>query len=365
MIGVHEDIKIEITGAEEIYDGKLDAGTYERQTKRYLRRLIRDPDDIETRAQLAYIYALMHREDLAEIEFEKNYAIDPDDERTSYVKSLVEFQRGNYRAAWPLMELRYKMPAREQWGDREHPVPRWHGEPTEQTVLVSSEQGFGDSIMFARFWPLVLERAPNAILEVQPQLYELFQQSGFNPLYRKDRTLPKYRKWCSLPSVPSIFNLGIEQIGMEKPYLMADPILTEKWKKTFPKDARVGLCWKGSAASERGFTRDMGIELFEPLTKLFDFVSLTNVGQFESFAATAACIAALDLVITVDTSVAHLAGAMGKPVWLLATLDCDWRWLRDRTDTPWYPSMRIFQQKELANWEPVISTVVKELQDLI
>src|SRR5262249_570498 len=145
---------------------------------------------------------------------------------------------------------------------------------------------------------------------------------------------------CSLPSLPCLFHAGKEMIEMETPYLVADASLAAKWRERHI--GRIGICSVGSPKSERPYTRDIPDALLDPLwERCAPFVQLVQQGQFESFADTAAAISALDLVITVDTSVAHLAGAMGVPAWLLLSFDPDWRWGFLGCETIWYPSIRI------------------------
>ena len=145
------------------------------------------------------------------------------------------------------------------------------------------------------------------------------------------------------------------------PYLHADSGLIETWRER-GNPSSIGICHRGSPKSERPLTRDIPAEFFDPLNARYaPFFMLHQNGQFENFADTAAAIAGLDLVITVDTSIAHLAGAMGKPVWLLLSTDPDWRWGLQGDSTIWYPSMRIFRQHKFRDWKSVIDDVITAL----
>jgi hypothetical protein len=230
--------------------------------------------------------------------------------------------------------------------------------------------------MFSRFYKYVRDLCPNAILEVQPHVYELLETSGIaksGTLFRQDRALPflkvEFKAQCSLPSLPAALHDDGSMIPVRTPYLeiqnaylFADAALTSKWR-AIVGDRKIGVCSQGSPRSERPYTRDLPVEFLPPLgLKFGPFFSLNDEGQFESYAATAAAIMALDLVITVDTSIAHLAGALGKEVWLLLAFDPDFRWGLTGTTTPWYPSMRIFRQPKLRDWPSVMAEVENELK---
>jgi hypothetical protein len=231
--------------------------------------------------------------------------------------------------------------------------------------------------MFCRFFKQVLERAPNAFLECRSELYELFEYSGVAPkgqLFRLGRTLPEYKFQCSLASMP--WALGADEAMIRcPPYLKADPLLVKNFLGTGNISlarveggplfgARIGLCGKGSSGSERAFTRDLSRQEAIRLSRACKpFFPLEQTGQFDSFAMTAAAIEALDLVVTVDTSLAHLAGAMGKETILLMSRDPDFRWGLKGETTPWYDSVRIFRQERFRDWPGVIDRVIDELRD--
>jgi hypothetical protein len=288
-------------------------------------------------------------------------------------------QAGNYKDGWQRYELRYQQKNTAHFGgDKKHrDIPQWDGKPTDEPLLIWAEQGFGDTIMFSRFYKYVLDFCPNAILEVQPHVFELIETSKIakpGTLYRQDRELPwaqsEFIAQCSLPSLPAALNDDGSMIPIrhrltleiQDAYLFADAGLSSKWRGIVG-DRKIGICTEGSPRSERPYTRDLPVEFIPPLgLKYGPFFSLNDEGQFESYAATAAAISALDLVITVDTSVAHLAGALGKEVWLLLAFDADFRWGRTGTTTPWYNSMRIFRQPKLRDWPSVIAEVEKALE---
>jgi FkbM family methyltransferase len=367
---------------EEVADYRNDDLLFDREMQRYLKYVDRDPDDLQSRWMAAHYANLTQQRITARILIQQNLERDPAHVPTLALQAYMLLQNGVYtRESWAGYEIRHRQANRHQFGgDRTFPdelqVERWDGEPTDKPLLIWSEQGFGDNIMFARFFEQVRHRAPNAFLECRPELYELFEYSkitgedNFKRLYRLGRTLPKYELQLPLPS--TAWALGADETMIRRePYLNVDGMLVANWRgkgnirlgQTLEgplHGARIGLCHKGSATSERPYTRDIPKELLLPLVRKFGPVfPLDQV--LESFAMTAAAIKALDLVITVDTSVAHLAGALGVPTWLLLSYDPDFRWGLTGDRTIWYDSMRIFRQPKFRDWQSVIDEVMAAL----
>lgn len=377
MVCVPEERGIEVVALDEVSDIRDDDLMFDREIARFSRYVESNPDDLDARWLVAHYENLMQRQDLAEDALAENLRRDPCHVPSLGIKALWDLQRGNWRDGWPGYELRYKQKNPRQFGGhRTHPVPKWDGSPTDKPLLIWNEQGFGDAIMFARFFRFVRERAPNAFLEVQPQLYELFAHSGIAPsglLFRLGRDLPDYELHCSLPSTAAVLGADEPMIAIDRPYLHADPMMVKNWQGKGNYicgvwgplgSARIGICTQGSFMSERPYTRDIPADLFTPLHRRHGpLVSIGQVGQFESFADTAAMISNLDLVITVDTAMAHLAGAMGVPTWLLLSFDPDWRWGLKGERTIWYPSVRIFRQPKFRDWTSVIDEVAAALDD--
>jgi FkbM family methyltransferase len=369
----------EVHSLEEVSDYRNDDLLFEREATRYLKYVARNPDDLQSRWMAAHYHNLMQRRQLANELVDDNLARDPEHIPTRALAALMTLQDGVYnRDSWAGYEIRHRQANRHQFGgDRSFPdgVGRWGGGRTDQPLLIWSEQGFGDNIMFARFFKHVLERAPKAFLECRPELYELFEGSEIAPgrLYRLGRSLPPYNLQLSLPS--TAWALGADRAMIQcGPYLDVDPLLVDNWRGRgnvrlgqTPEGplhgAKIGLCHKGSATSERPYTRDIPKELLLSLVRRFGPVfPLDQQGQFESFAMTAAAIKALDLVITVDTSIVHLAGALGVPTWLLLSWDPDFRWGLKGRKTIWYPNVRIFRQPAFRDWKSVIDEVMAELE---
>ncbi|MDQ2927961.1 MAG: tetratricopeptide repeat-containing glycosyltransferase family protein [Caldimonas sp.] len=273
--------------------------------------------------------------------------------------------------------------------------PRWAGEPLEgKSLLIGHEGGFGDAIQFSRYVAMLKRRGAQRIaLVCPPPLERLFQSlEGIDELLSSDEPLPRsgWDYWTSLMSAPYHCKTRVDSIPATLPYLHAEPSAIERWKGLLPsRGVRVGLAWKGNPKFENDAARSIhSLDLLAPLGRVAGatFVSLQidrvdnafatardtvrlvePACGVESFAETAALIANLDLVIAVDTAVAHLAGAMGKPCWiLLADQMTDWRWLEGREDSPWYPrTVRLFRQQTRGDWRSVVARVSGALESFV
>lgn len=268
----------------------------------------------------------------------------------------------------------------------ECPVPEWHGEQeATHTILVHTEQGYGDSIQFLRYLALVKERCRRVILACEDPLLELFATyQGVDQMISKNSMHEVFGAInCHVPllNLPAIFQTGLGGVPAPIPYLHPDPALVAKYAALFPDSRsrlRVGIVWKGNTGHKNDHNRSCRLNDFHPLfaqsqTAFFSLQkehlpseqhpALTDLSpHLSSFADTAALLAHLDLLITVDTSVAHLAGAMGKPVWTLLPFAPDWRWCMTTDNSPWYPAMRLFRQQERQGWDAVFSRVKEELR---
>jgi Flp pilus assembly protein TadD len=253
------------------------------------------------------------------------------------------------------------------------------------TVLLYAEQGLGDTIQFARYAKLLKERGARVVLEVHPPLKRLLTQvAGADNVIAMGDPLPLLDYHCPLLSAPLAFGTTLETIPRERRYVDAEESLARKWEARIASrsGARVGFAWSGSRTLVNDSSRSIPLAALAPLIAAapvavslqmdvrerdrpaLDAGALVQVEGIEDFADTAAIVDALDLVVTVDTSVAHLAGALGKPVWILLPFSPDWRWLLDRDDSPWYPSARLFRQPAPGDWKGVIGRVAAELAEL-
>jgi hypothetical protein len=266
--------------------------------------------------------------------------------------------------------------------------PLWLGEtPLDgKTILVHADMGFGDTIHFARYIPLLAARGARVVARVQKAVRTLIGGiSGVALCITKDDRLPDFDAHCPLSSLPLAFGTTLESIPASTPYLSA-PVLPPVWHERLGTGdkPKIGVVWSGNASHLNDRNRSIAAQLLHPLfdcdatfvslqtemrpddePALRGFGNLVMAGQlFADFSETAAVVAALDLVISVDTSVAHLTGALGKPVWILLPFVPDWRWLIDREDSPWYPTARLFRQSADRRWEPVLDRVTHALSSL-
>jgi Tfp pilus assembly protein PilF len=302
--------------------------------------------------------------------------------------ALARLAQGRWAEAWPDYEARWAVGdlAQERRGFTQ---PQWTGaEPVaERVVLLHAEQGLGDTLQFCRYAPLVAERGAAVVLEVQPGLERLLAGlPGVRQVIARGDRLPDFDLHCPLMSLPMAFGTTPETVPGSDPYLAADPDLAADWAQRLSHlpGLRVGLVWAGSARAHQPHAtavdrrRSMRLAEMAPLGGIqgVSFVSLQlgppaaqlrepppglvlhDIAEtLHDFADTAAVVANLDLVISVDTAVVHLAGALGRPVWLLNRTDSCWRWLQDRQDSPWYPGLRQFRQARGEAWMSVMGRV--------
>jgi hypothetical protein len=254
--------------------------------------------------------------------------------------------------------------------------PRWDGKPTDRRVLIFCEQGNGDAIHFQRYHRFVRERCPNVVTWSPGALVELFQR--LEPTFPSKDANPvgTFDLWVPNVSLPLVLGMASYDKIPPAPYMTASAELVQRWAPRIKpsRQLKVGLVWQGSTTNNRDSLRSVPAQRFKALAELpIDLYSLQVpskdkldfcddvAAEIKSFDDTAAIIAQLDLVISVDTAVAHLAGALGKPVWIVINHHGEWRWLTGREDTPWYPSARLFRQTELGNWNPVMQRVYDTL----
>lgn len=333
--------------------------------------------------------------------FETALAGQPDHPEIRMNLGMARLKCGDFTRGWADYEQRWRTRA---FAGHLRPamLPRWDGSAAPRTLLLSAEQGLGDTLQFCRFAPLVAGRGHHVVLEVDPALVSLLQDSlGSERLavvardagYPGIAGLPPVDAHCPLMSLPLVLGIDADTIPAV-PYLRADPVRAAAWAGRLAAAGpglKVGLVWAGNpraggTPTVRDWVARRAIALagLRPLLDLpgITFVSLQKgeaaaelsaapsgtivdaAAELGDFADTAALVAALDLVIGVDTAVCHLAGAMGKPVWLLAQFDCCWRWQRSRADSPWYPATRLFRQTADRSWEPIVDDVRRALGEL-
>jgi tetratricopeptide (TPR) repeat protein len=329
------------------------------------------------------------------------------DEAISYYKKAMELNPEHIDAHWGfaltlLLQRDFPQGLREfEWRLKIHQLilkrhvysePMWNGSDISgKRILLISEQGIGDTIQFIRYVPLVAQRGAKIVVQCHKELTSLIRgMDNIEAVVSHDEHIEGFDTYCYLLSLPHIFNTIPETIPVRIPYVTADPVLRDKWKERFSDDdgkIRVGLVWSSNPKNTMlHYKKSFSLHTFSPLTNFngVTFYSLQKgeaaaevknppVGmklvdyteEISDFSDTSALIENLDLVISVDTAVAHLAGAMGKRVWTLLPFVPDWRWMLDREDSPWYPTMRLFRQPSGGDWAAVIAQVRDELLKLL
>ncbi len=292
--------------------------------------------------------------------------------------ALALLSQGRLAEAWPEYEARSRTAQHAASWPQFPQATRWQGEDgTGRTLLIHAEQGMGDVLQFSRYVPLAVARGCRVVLQVHRPLLRLMRRlAGVADIVAQGEPLPACDLYCPLMSLPGVFGTTLEAIPAEIPYLSPYPEDVAGWAARLGPEHRpkVGLAWAGNPQQPTDKRRSVPVERLAPLLARTDFAfyslqvdaappagMIDLMGGVRDFADTAALIANLDLVIAVDSAVAHLAGAMGKPVWLLNRFDAEWRWLRDRDDSPWYPTLRQFRQTAPGDWDGVIARVRAEL----
>jgi tetratricopeptide (TPR) repeat protein len=354
----------------------------------YQKALTLNPNDADACNNLGNAFKEKGQLDEAMSYYENALHVDPNNAEAHWNMSLLLLLLGNFKQGWKGYEIRFKL---NKFPRRYFSQPLWDGSDIRgRTILLHSEQGFGDAIQFIRYARLVAQSGAKVIIKCQKALTSLFQNiEGMEKVVTHGDPLPDFDMHCSLLSLPLILNTNSENIPNEIPYISVDAELTNRWKdKSLQKnaDVKIGLAWAGNPTLKGDRFRTCSLEMFSPFACLdnITFYSLQKGNAAEQtkhaseemklidltedihdFSDTAALIENLDLVISVDTAVAHLAGALGKPVWTLLPFAPDWRWLLTREDSPWYPTMRLFRQPSFGDWDSVIEKVRDELLNLL
>jgi hypothetical protein len=325
------------------------------------------------------------RLDEAVVAYEQAVRLKPDAADFHMNLGMALLGRGRFEEGWREYRWRWKS-SQLSSSSRVLEQPEWEGEPGEgRVILVHAEQGFGDTLQFCRYAPLIRERGFRVIMLVQRPLARLIKSlADVDQVVAEGDPLPDFDVHCPMMSLPFALGTTLEAIPAAIPYLSADPVDVQRWRERMAalpdSDLRVGLVWAGNSRSRSpdliatDRARSLAPQNFAPLVGVggVRFFSLQKDGArapgdfhlidwmeyCNDFADTAAHIVNLDLVIGVDTAVAHLAGALGKPFWMLNRFNSCWRWLENREDSPWYPeTLRIFAQRRPGNWDEVFARV--------
>jgi Flp pilus assembly protein TadD len=343
-------------------------------------------DAHNTHNNLGTAIKYLGRFDEATKEFNLAISLRPDYPSPHWNLGLTRLLRGDLPGGWPEYEWRWRVPELKP-PPRDTSRPQWDGgELDGRRILLYTEQGFGDAIQFVRFAETAARRGGKVILRCQRELVRLFKTAaGVEQVIDSDSPPGDYDVQSPLMSLPLVLKTDLAGIPRQVPYLSADAEGSARWRERLSGDGRrkIGLAWAGLPSHPKDRDRSVQSGLLSPLAGIAGarFISLQKAGpggpapaagatfeladwtdELEDFADTAALVANLDLVICVDTSVAHLSAAMGKPTWVLLPWVPDWRWMLDRSDSPWYPTVRLFRQKTRGDWSAPLAELFEALK---
>lgn len=372
--------------------GYFDAGCFDEAERTFLEALDLDPRLVSAHNNLGSLYKAMGRTQEAFSSFEIALSLDPASTLTKWNRALTLLSAGDFERGWQEYEWRWHRP---ETPPRKLPKPLWNGEPLEgKRILLHTEQGLGDTIQFIRYARLLKNGGAHVIFECQAPLMGVLRRlEGVDELLMEGQPLPPFDYHAPLMGLPRIFKTTLTTIPTFDSYITHDEKKLATWQDYFKPQREkckllVGLAWQGNPHHQWDHFRSVPLILFEPLARIpgIQLVSVQRgpgIEQIEEFqkltnsallvptdgqqttpahlAETAAMMSALDLIISVDTAPAHLAGALGRPIWTLLSFVADWRWMTGRRTTPWYPSMRIYQQKTFGDWDGVISNVFDDI----
>ncbi len=370
---------------------------FEEALTSYQRALALRPDHAEAIANRGATLHDLKRYDEALESYERALTLRPDFADAHYNEAICRLLLGDFDRGWKKHEWRWQT-AQLKNAKRNFLRPLWLGseEIEGRTILLHAEQGLGDTIQFCRYVPLLAGRGARVILEVQKPLRELMTTlTGAVQVVSRGDPLPPFDLHCPLLSLPLAMATRLETIPSAAPYLAAGESKTGAWQKRLGADEkpRIGIVWAGSPRKELPGANRIDSQrsiAFDQLAPLFQIAECAFYGlqkgddavrqlrasswrhavvdwtdDLQDFSDTAALMENLDLIVSVDTSVAHLAGALGKPFWLLNRYNTCWRWLADREDSPWYPTARLFRQDSSREWAPVIARAAEALDDYV
>ncbi|MFN0074375.1 MAG: tetratricopeptide repeat protein, partial [Chloroflexota bacterium] len=352
----------------------------------YQRALELRPEYAEVLINLSLAYSDQDKFQESEALTRRALAMAPDLPEAHFNLASTLLLRGDFESGFAEYEWRLRCSGFSQMFPR-FSQPMWDGHSVEGSrLLLVAEQGFGDTIQMIRYAPRIADRGIRVVVQCQPELKELLLNvAGIDEVFSREEALPDFDQQALMMSLPHHFGTTIETIPISIPYVHIHSDRSAKVAHELSPHGkpRIGLVWSGNPDHPKNSQRSLTLTDLAPLLQVpeIEFFSLqkgpasrdatkaphgTSIRDLSpllsDFADTAAVIANLDLVITVDTAVAHLAGALGQPVWLLLSYAADWRWLTNRQDSPWYPSMHLFRQGSPGDWKPVIESVIARLR---
>jgi tetratricopeptide (TPR) repeat protein len=365
----------------------LELGRHDEALASYNQAVSLAPNFVDAHDNRGNALRELHRFDEALASYACAQALASDFASAHWNEALCHLLMGNLSQGWEKYEWGWKLGTRGQ--PRNFPQPLWLGHDSlhGKTILLHSEQGFGDTIHFCRYVQDVAALGACVILEVQPALKSLMGcLHGAARVIARGDPLPAFDWHCPLASLPLAFGSDLANIPSASPYLTADVNLTQEWAlRLGPRDGlRVGIAWSGNPLHTRDALRSLPLQVMAKLCEkplrffslqkdlpasdqaaLAQAPSIQHFGEnFGSFADTAALTSLMDVVISVDTSIAHLAAALGCPTWILLPHTPDWRWLLHRADSPWYSTVRLFRQPAPGDWESVMGQIQEALRAL-
>jgi len=371
-----------------LYDlGRLDAAVVAQKAALGLK-----PDHAEAHYNHGIAINNLGHTDAAVASYRKALSIKPDYADAHCSLGLALLLSGNFKEGW--QEYQWRGKKREiATFNRDFGKPLWQGERLGgKTILLHAEQGIGDTIQFCRYAPFVSAQGGRVVLQVhRPLMRFLGGLAGTERIVDRDDPLQPFDVHCPLMGLPQIFGTNVENIPAAIPYLAAEPDRVAIWRDRLrPSGFCVGIVWQGNPDYKSDRSRSVPLGCFAPLAnipgvRLISLQKVHGLGQLESlpdhikvetlganfdegndaFVDTAAVLMNLDLVITVDTAIGHVAGALGRPVWLLLSIAPHWPWLLEREDTPWYPKTRLFRQRQAGSWTEVFEQMAHRLRGVV
>jgi Flp pilus assembly protein TadD len=356
----------------------------------YREALRLNPRCAEAHANLGILYTDQGRHDEGLASYQVALWFQPDSE-ARWRRALSLLAKGDYERGWADYEARWKL---KEMPPRHFAQPRWDGSPLSgRRILLYMEQGLGDTLQFIRYAALVKERGGMVLVECSESLLPLLSRcQGIDCLLQQGAELPEFDVQAPLMSLPCLCGTTLATVPAHAPYLFPDPDAVSHWHPQLADESafRIGIVWQGNPGFVNDRHRSMKLQDFEPLgclpgVRLYSLQRGAGAEQLSAAGArcavtslvtdlglsgaalmeTAAIMKNLDLVVSPDTAAAHLAGGLGVPVWVALPGRADWRWLRDRDDSPWYPTARLFRQDQRCAWAPVLERMAEELQGVV
>jgi tetratricopeptide (TPR) repeat protein len=361
-------------------------GDQEGAVEAYRKAISIDPNSSKALTNLGVALSSLGKAEAAIEASGRAVELRPLDAELHYNHAMLLLLSGDLEAGFREFEWRLSHPA-PKFRPRSFDVPRWQGENRQgRTLLIHAEQGLGDSLHFVRFVRRTAATGGPVVLQVQTPLTELLRGSLDVTVISADEPVPRFDLHVPMMSLPHVLGTTLATIPAEVPYLKAAPARVAEWREKLRgySGVKVGVVWAGSPGHRHDSMRSLpaemvlarlsipGVQLYSlqkepraadsPALEQLTGKVVDLAPSLATFADTAAAVSAMDLVISVDTAVAHLAGALGKPTWILLPHILDWRWLYERVDTPWYPTARLFRQRRSGDWASVLDRLPLELQ---